>query len=246
MTTEDRTLLEERRKRFLGPLDVGSYTPGIERVEKMIEKSLLEHDELCKKADNPEWYKDYSLLNHCNQVAQVMEKIGKARHRTEIKIITGRIAGLSHDVGKIEETILRLYRLNRRLTDEEKVEMDKHSAFSGDYLLDRMVNVRSSDRVLLSEIHLIVRYHHNPEKVGDPSLREMCFDLNRADIFVSLMETRHRVGLDQFTAADALEEITLKDIKEARFKNHELELQASVQTIVRLFGAPKSEMMNPW
>jgi hypothetical protein len=236
------TFIEERRQRILGPLDVGKYSPGIERVERRAKKDLEDHDHLCEIAENPEWFKDYSLLNHSIQVSSVMAAIGKARQRSENDIMIGRVAGLLHDMGKVEKSC-HIYRLNRKLTAEEKLTIDKHSAFSGDYILDRMVDVRSEDRALLADIHLVVRYHHNPTKVGDPLLREKCFDLNRGDIFVSLMETRNRVGLDQFQAAVALEEITFRDLNESKFQGYALELQASVQTIVRLYGVNKSELM---
>ncbi|MDB5194282.1 MAG: metal dependent phosphohydrolase [Parcubacteria group bacterium] len=229
---------ERRQAKLLLP-EFGAYTPGILRVEVKTAESLKAHDETWGTSDSNVWQSDYSLGHHSRKLSKVMGDIGTTRGRSDRQIMLGRVAGLLHDVGKLDEAC-RIYRVKRELTPEERAEIDKHAGISGDYVLKQMSDVRPEDRIFLADVHPIVRYHHAPWLIRDPELRELGFDLKIADIFVSMMEHRHRPGLSQFQAVEALEEVVLRMMKDATLGKFSLEIQASMQTIMNKYGVDRN------
>ncbi|MDQ3089640.1 MAG: HD domain-containing protein [bacterium] len=230
---------EDRREILPEINDVGTYSQGIKRVENRATSDLLGHDTFWKDAEKGKWLTEYSLYEHSLKLANIMFAVSEARGRDERSIMVGSVAALLHDMGKLDETC-NVYRLNRVLTPEERVLINRHAEFSAHYVLKRMSDVRPSDRAFLMDVYPIVRYHHQPWLISDPYLREIGSDLNLVDVFGSLIENRHRPGLSQFRAVDAVEEIIHKQENNWRKMGNWPEVQASHQAIARLYGTPKN------
>lgn len=238
MTHEPPAVYE---RRMTQPRPEVHYSAGIIRIVKMAEDALAEHDQLFKDLDAKEWQTSYSLRRHHAQVGLVMKSIGKARRRNQRDTSIGQVAGLLHDIGKIEEECI-LYRKNRRLTPEEKTIVDRHAPNSGSYVLGLKFRVRPEDHAFLDEVFEIVARHHAPYEIQDERLREIAYDLKIADIFVSVQEERRSIQRDRgdtrMGTMGAVEFIECTNICEEneRHKENMSFILKSKRTIAWLYG----------
>jgi hypothetical protein len=230
------------RRRF-PPYAQGEYSLGITRLESLAQKAIDEHDHSFSDLDDEEWQVKYSLKNHIARVAMVAKKMAQARHRSTVQIEVCRIAGLFHDIGKIDDEC-KLYRVNRSLLPDEKLLVDKHADYSGKWLLRMVPYVRREDYAFLLEAYLLVIGHHQPYMIQVSHLREMAYDLMFADIFVSIQEDRNRPGLDLWKAVDFVERLD-PAAKDSGHWPHQKLIELSKRTISWLYGNNMEEA-NPF
>lgn len=208
---------------------------GIRRIVGLAIDDLRIHDERFTGHDESEWQSRYSLENHHERVRSVMAQLGKAHLRSERDILIGEIAAQLHDTGKMDEECVS-YRRNRQLMPEERPLVDSHPSRSGEYIRKLKSRVRPEDYPLLDDAYPIVCSHHKPYLIDNPRLRVIGFDLHLADIFVSVQEDRHRPGLSQFLAIDALQEMVEMRIREPHYEAHSHELLRSMRILSSLYG----------
>lgn len=196
---------QQERRANSHEFKVTAENPGIIRVQKIAVDALQRHDDQWKDADQSVWQVNYSLRNHCQKVQAVTHALAEHQELGDYAEGISLTAGLSHDVGKLDESC-RLYRLNRKLTTKEKATVDKHAALSGVEILKAMDRVRPQDLELFTDVYHVVRFHHRPEMIEDPLLRQIGFNLNGADRFISLQEDRgDRLGRSQVKALEKTE-----------------------------------------
>lgn len=211
---------------------------AIARIESIVARDVESHDATFELGKNGLWIPNYSLASHHVRTGMVMSAVGAARLRNISEIGKGRCAAVVHDIGKIDESCLP-YRLDRVLTDEERSAVSRHPDLSAEYVLKHKNRIRVEDHPFLDDVATLVRHHHSPWLVGDETLREICFDLHLADIYVSLMEDRHRPGRSQFEALDKLEQIiALKRSNNSLFAMNDELVRLSFETLRRLYGRP--------
>jgi putative nucleotidyltransferase with HDIG domain len=126
------------------------------------------------------------VYEHSVQVAKLAVGLGIKRGCTESQLRTLAIAGLLHDIGKLDVSEEILHK-SRALTEEEKKQVDQHARLGFERL----------DADFFSEIRRIVVAHH--EHQTDPYPRSQdrhsdCSELSEiiaaADMFVALSSSR--------------------------------------------------------
>lgn len=228
---------EDRRRQVMGAMDVGSYTPGIARVERHALERIRAHDDMWRNnPDSQTWQTEYSLEDHCVRLAMVMLAIGKARKREEKHVDLGQSAGLVHDIGKVDPECW-CYRKNGLLTPDERSQLiRRHMQVAEGMLKECEKLVRFSDHVFLEELRIIVGHHHTPWEIEDPILREIGIDLWLADFFVGRQESRHKPGLSQFQALDKLADFVSERAKAPECQPIQGLMFLTLGTIDRLYG----------
>lgn len=191
------SLRSGQERRSLQPTVVGSYSPGIKRVEDVAVAELIAHDLEFKGTDPEKYQAWYDLYEHCEKVRVVMRKLGEAAGLSQPLIDVGCTAALLHDVGKTDQRC-HVYRKNGPLTKLEYMDIDKHPDFSSSFVLDQMPHVRKQDWIYLSRVNVIILHHHKPWRIRNPVLRNIAWRLKLDDFFISGMENRHRPGRSQF------------------------------------------------
>lgn len=242
MDDRSGTNFKERRALDSELSPVGSYTPGIKRLETEIHTQIELHDEELEGQRNPGHISGYKLLEHSISVSRVMSVMGEERGRNLRDIELGRVAGLLHDIGKLDPTC-HIYRLNEKFTPGQKAIIDTHADLSADLVLRKMPEVREIDRAFLADLHPIIRFHHQPWLIENPFLQEIGFDLKFADFFISLMENRHRPGLSQFQAIDAIEQIFRNEIEVFRFNEFSNQVESSFKAIKTRYGIDLNKLI---
>jgi len=226
---------KERRSRDAPQADFGSYTPGIRRIVEAAIADLRLHDEHFAGHDESEWQTQYSLLNHHERVRIVMADLGRAHGRCERDILIGEIAAQLHDTGKMDDEC-RMYRINRKLSPDEKPAVDTHPDRSGEYVRKLKSRVRPEDYPLIEDAYPIICSHHKPYLIQNPRLRAIGVDLHLADIFVSVQEFRFRPGLSVNLAVDALQEMVEIKLKDPLYEECSDMLLAGIWRIVQLYA----------
>ncbi len=230
-------------RRNISPSALGQYSPGIARLESLAQEAIDEHDSSFSNLDEEEWQVKYSLKNHIARVSMVVQRMAQARNRSPTQVEVCRIAGLFHDIGKLDEEC-KLYRVNRGLLPGEKLLVNKHADRSGKWLLRMVPYIRREDYTFLLEAYLLVIGHHQPYTIEVPVLREMAYDLMFADIFVSIQEDRNRPGLDLWSAVEFVERLDPASEDPGHLPHKEL-INLSKQTISWLYGTNMEET-NPF
>jgi hypothetical protein len=224
---------KERRVRSLQPTEVGLYNPGIRRIIENGIADLKLHDELFIGLRESEWQTKYSLLNHHERVRSVVARLGQAHRRNDRDVLIGELAAQFHDIGKIDPE-MRIYRVNRYLSSDEKPVVDTHAERSARILRKLKQKVRPEDYPMIDEAEVIVCSHHQPYVIENQRLRSIGMDLHLADIFVSVQEDRHRPGLSQFGAIEMLQQIVDDKLREPQYEACSHELMRSQVRLVNL------------
>lgn len=197
---------------------------------------IIEHDTVWRARVDRGWMTWYSLADHSEQVGIVMDRISRARRRSERLIDLSRTAGKLHDIGKVDVRC-EAYRRDGCITEEERLGLRRdHPIYSEEWLVKFSRSVRESDMPFINDLRPIVLYHHLPWEVEDPTLREICIDLHLADIFVSRQETRYKSGLSQFQALQKLEKEVHDKKHLPEFAHLHDDLDCSLQVIRERFG----------
>ncbi|CAN5124556.1 hypothetical protein BH11PAT3_BH11PAT3_3160 [soil metagenome] len=237
MSQSKELVRTDRRHQVMSPADVGSYIPpyGVRKIEASTESMFRAQDSEFAQIEDPNIQSWYSLLDHSHRVSLVVADIAERRGCSPQEVEEARAAGFLHDVGKLDPSCIA-YRQNRILNPYEKLAIDTHADISGAMILQNLHKVRPEDKEFLIKIYPLVLYHHRPWMLVDKNLRQMGYDLMISDIFVSLMETRHRPGLSQFEAIAALEEIIYLNKKTFRADLYPGELVRSKRLIEEKYG----------
>ncbi len=226
---------EDRRRSNVRLPGLRIYSLGIVRESRVAEDVYIKHDEAFSHYDSEKWQTAYSLHEHCIIVSRVSATTTAERGGDEKEVSLSRIAGLLHDIGKLSEAC-HIYRLNRKLSLEEKRRVSKHARLSSIYILSRLRKVRPQDRKFLKRACVPIKWHHKPWRVIRPRLRMIAWDIMLSDIFTALMETRHRPGLSQFEAIEALPEVVAKKVPRLFQFIFGREIKLSIDALTRLYG----------
>jgi hypothetical protein len=233
---------------------IGSYSPGIARIEELAMGVMGYHDELHQKHpryQTGEWMIWYSLVGHCSWVGNNMEAVGVERGRSLHHVALGRSGGRVHDIGKVHPDC-EIYRRNGCISDDERLELRRvHPIYSEKWIVRLSIHTRESDQLFVSHLRQLVRHHHKPQKIVDPIIREIGFDLLLNDILVGLQEKRHENGrtrprkvLALPEALDRLTEIVDRHKHSSEFDGFHGELDDSLSAIQNCFGG-KTQASEP-
>lgn len=243
MTEPDK---RKERRSNVGPQEVGLYTPGLARIEQFVTDKYRTHDLEWSQQDEKRWMNLYSHLNHSSRVKMVCEAIATELGWSHDDIKLVGMAGYLHDYSKVNEACAE-YRERRTFSEEERIAFrEKHQRLSQEDIIRELVPlVRVSDRLFLTFVSIIARYHHSPELIRVMDLRTKCICVNLSDRFVSHQETREDPGkgLGQFAAVDAVMVHVSNVSNDMRYAALIPDMEMIGGALKRCFGP--TEGMNP-
>ncbi len=180
---------------------------SLEKIVEIARNDLRLHDELLKTLNRPAWQADYSLHDHHDRVRLAVLKMSRFQNLSARDIFIAELSAQFHDYGKIDKECWG-YRRNRKLSLEERINVDKHAKKTGEWLKKIKLMARPEDHEILEAVQVVSVSHHHPHTIRKAELRRIGFNLLIADNFVSRMELRHRPALSEL---DALAEVE-KDV----------------------------------
>ena len=212
------------------------YNPVVARLEQEAIELLREHDQYWASVNSVIWQVEYRLLNHCEKLARMMERLGVEQGLDREALALRHSAGLLHDIGKANPACV-YYRLRLSFTPEQRAELSRdHSDLSGKYVVERLAEVRPEDHEFIRTLYVPVRFHHRPHLIRDPVLRAIGFELKYADSFLSFQEDRERPGLGLSEALEALEMVAEQDKQKPDFVPFAGDIDRVVSLLRQIYG----------
>ncbi|MCS7092463.1 MAG: HD domain-containing protein [Patescibacteria group bacterium] len=173
-------------------------------ANQLIDKPYCVDDilNLVSKADNKRFSKikvlynriivcDYNIAKHCYHTALLAREFLNYLIENEVCLIEQEqidkliAATILHDIGKTNLEVLRIINNGKRLTDKERLKVQKHSLLGYQILKENA----------LDEIAFIVLHHHElwdgsgyPDKLSGDSIPLLCRFLTICDSFAAMMD----------------------------------------------------------
>jgi HD-GYP domain-containing protein (c-di-GMP phosphodiesterase class II) len=243
MPTETPVPEKESRKSRSVPLRLSVYSPGHERLEKLIRKTYGEHDLRFRHHDNKRWQILYQLFNHCTNVERISHAVanllapffGWSEYDTSVL----RVAALAHDLGKTDRTCWK-YRSKDTFSKQERYEFTKkHQLMSRRAVMNLKPLVRLEDRPLLVRVGLITGHHHDdPHEISHQAIIIPCMVIRMVDIFVTVQEDRgYQKPRSRWEAVNLIRDVVEDWRLDPRFAPYLYMAEAIRDAISELYGA---------
>lgn len=177
-------------------------TQEIKHAIGFIYKSLRTNQSLLHQLGTINDY-DEMTCEHCIRVAMAMGCVYKGLGKDSMKVEDAIIAGLLHDLGKVD-VVKEILNAPRKLTDEEFAKVKKHPVMS----LDRLKGKLQS-----AEIKNAILFHHiNADGTGYPSIEDIdvkLSDMQKVLHIVDIVDARlhKRVYKGRERALDILRDL---------------------------------------
>lgn len=182
-----------------------SITQLVSRLESRMRRAYACNDVLFQGTNHKKgrWQTNFSLLNHCINVGRIAELKAKLDGASVEEEAQYWLAGLGHDIGKVNPIFFNIWRKDETLTPAELAKMRRHPEKSESLFLRYTVEeTRASDTDFVRPIARAIRTHHESWH-GD----ELSRVLQLSDMWQSGTEERRRQEGAQKTHEEMIVEV---------------------------------------